>query len=359
MHDQRRRPRGTTTSSSHVDGSVFTTHDDGHGNVSTATSTPVPDSGGTIDTRINNADGTASDVRSVPDGQGGVTTFTANPDGSHTVQYPDDSFYQEPAADAENAIYVQGQVTDTGIDSQFTDNSGNVTTATTTTSPGNTDVHTEYETPGGHVSSDSYVQPGGGIATETTTPDGQTIVTLSRPKADGTIDTQPIVGTAFNDKGEVVLLRGDGQVYNPTTGQFEAMTEKVLETATKAAPKFLTGQAVTKGSKLLAYQAQNFALAGLLDGSAALVDRSLLVAEYATKFGRFGAPVIAAPVGIYMDIRSGVDPGEAVTSGVVGAGVTVAALAVLGTGFLPGLAAAGIGLGAYYGTKWLYGKIIG
>ncbi|GAB4586234.1 hypothetical protein [Nocardia sp. IFM 10818] len=148
-----------------------------------------------------------------------------------------------------------------------------------------------------------------------------------------------------------MLLQGDGQVYNATTGQFEAMTEKVLETATKDAPKFLTGQTVTQGSKLLAPQAQNFALAGLLDGSASLVDRSLLAAEYTTKFGRFGAPIISAPVGIYRDIRSGVDPGEAITSGVVGADVTVAAPAVLGTGFLPGLAAAGIGLGAYYGTN--------
>ncbi|MCS3781605.1 DNA/RNA non-specific endonuclease [Tsukamurella ocularis] len=71
-----------------------TTNPDG----SVATSTEIE--GGSVDTTVKNADGTTSSMRSVPDGNGGVTTFTANPDGSHSVHYPDGSRVEEPAAGA-------------------------------------------------------------------------------------------------------------------------------------------------------------------------------------------------------------------------------------------------------------------
>lgn len=349
---------GTTTSMGNRDGSVTSFHEDAQGNTARAHSVPVPDSGGTVDTRIENADGSTSDVRSVPDGNGGVTTFTRNPDGSHTVQYPDGSFYQEPAAGAEQPIQVQGQVTDTGVQSQFTDSSGNVTTATSTTQPGSSTVHTEYETPSGHASSDSYVQPGATVATQSTTPEGDHVVTVSQPNSDGTVDTQQVVGSAVNADGDIVLLQSDGRAYNPTTGKFEAITDKLLESATNAAPKFLTGQGVSQGSKLVIAQANNLAVAGLIDGSSSWVNGSLTAAEYAAKFGKF-APAVAAPVGMYVDIKNGVDPGEAVTAGVAGAAATIAVAAVLGPGIVPALAAGAVGAGAYYGTRWLYGKIFG
>ncbi len=60
------------------------------GNGGLATSVIVPGTGGqTIDTTIRNADGTITQMRSVSNGQGGVTTWTANADGSYAVRYPD------------------------------------------------------------------------------------------------------------------------------------------------------------------------------------------------------------------------------------------------------------------------------
>lgn len=59
-------------------------------NGAVATSVIVPGTGGqTIDTTIRNADGTTTQMRSVSNGQGGVTTWTANADGSYSVRYPD------------------------------------------------------------------------------------------------------------------------------------------------------------------------------------------------------------------------------------------------------------------------------
>lgn len=48
------------------------------------------------DTTITDSRGT-SQVRSVDDGHGNITTFTANPDGSHSVQYPGGLVIKEPA----------------------------------------------------------------------------------------------------------------------------------------------------------------------------------------------------------------------------------------------------------------------
>lgn len=58
-----------------------------------------------------------------------------------------------------------------------------------------------------------------------------------------------------------------------------------------------------------------------------------------------------------MDITNGMDPGKAVTIGAIGAGATIATAAILGPGLVPALAAAGVGMGAYYGSKWAYGKL--
>ncbi|MFC9435567.1 hypothetical protein [Nocardia sp. NPDC057030] len=59
-------------------------------NGAVATSVIVAGTGGqTIDTTIRNADGTITQMRSVSNGRGGVTTWTANADGSYSVRYPD------------------------------------------------------------------------------------------------------------------------------------------------------------------------------------------------------------------------------------------------------------------------------
>ncbi|MVU82810.1 hypothetical protein GPX89_36945 [Nocardia sp. ET3-3] len=426
---------GTTTSSSHGDGSVFSAHDDGHGNVSTATSTPVPGSGGTIDTRIDNADGTTSDVRSVPDGNGGVTTWTRNPDGSHTVQYPDGTFYQEPAAGSDNPIHVQGQVTDTGIDSQFTDGSGNVTTATTTTTPGNTDLHTEYETPTGHASSDSQVTAGNSIITKTLDQDGVPIVTRSVPNADGTVSTHSIVAQTTDDQGNVVYLQDDGTLFTPDVGDGTSATTTVADDGTITIVSsdlskivlFADGSAAAfdkfgnKIDKAIDKQLQRWPQRAAQGGAAAtkfLVERQLssvlsamenltaqlsrgqAVMNVSTDFdaawlaasrsasqsaaaaealapaaSRLGlaakvlgkSAIILAPLGMYFDIKQGVRPGQAITSGTAGvaagilaapaiaAGVAAAGLAA--PAIVTGAAVIGVSVGVYLGTKWLYGQM--
>lgn len=64
--------------------------------VLTSQSTPVPGTdGNSWETTITHADGKVSEVFSVA-GPDGITTFTANPDGSHSVQYPDGTIVNEP-----------------------------------------------------------------------------------------------------------------------------------------------------------------------------------------------------------------------------------------------------------------------
>ncbi|MDV7245374.1 MULTISPECIES: hypothetical protein [Rhodococcus] len=69
-------------------------------------------------------------------------------------------------------------------------------------------------------------------------------------------------------------------------------------------------------------QAEAFAIAGLIDGNPALTNKSLTVLENAARIGKI-APAAAAPVGMYMDIRSGVAPGEAISAGTVGAAAAI------------------------------------
>ncbi|BAW09960.1 hypothetical protein KP696_10415 [Nocardia seriolae] len=126
------------------------------GNGGVATSVIVPGTGGqTIDTTIRNADGTITQVRSVSDGNGGVTTWTANADGSYSVRYPDGTHGAAPGqaktytvpvglnpagpAPIESAITADGkQVRTTSLNSD-----GSVSTADTTLNPDGS-VNTTY-----------------------------------------------------------------------------------------------------------------------------------------------------------------------------------------------------------------------
>ncbi|WP_338837637.1 hypothetical protein [Gordonia polyisoprenivorans] len=193
-----------------------------------------------------------------------------------------------------------------------------------------------------------------------------------------------------DDQGRSIYLQDDGTAYVPNVGDgtsaeitagpdgskiiaFSDGTRSIIDkdgnqtlfdkygrplaiAAANAAPKFLTGQSVTQGSKLASNLALNMALAGWLDNSPRVTSTSMQAFDYAVRFGKF-APVIAAPVGMYMDIRNGMEPGKAVTIGALSAGATIAAAAVLGPGLVPALAAAGIGAGVYYGGKWAYDKL--
>jgi hypothetical protein len=169
---------------------------------------------------------------------------------------------------------------------------------------------------------------------------------------------QPDLLISTNARGDQVLIRDDGTAYNFRTGQIEDVTEKMIQTAEHSAPKFVTGQIVSQGAKFGITQAEAFAIAGLIDGNPALTNKSLTVLENAARIGKI-APAAAAPVGMYMDIRSGVAPGEAISAGTgtVGAAAAIGTAAVLGTGIAPALVAAGVGMGAYYGTRWAYGKL--
>ncbi|MFI9508393.1 hypothetical protein [Nocardia sp. NPDC052566] len=145
---------GTTTTSTHADGSVFTTYEDSRGSVTTALSTPVPNSGGTVDTRINNADGTTTDMRSVPNGQGGVTTWTANPDGSNSVAYP-------PSAEHPNGLIVKDPAPGSSTPAE-----------TVELGPGGQSGHvTEYNTDG-TISQADFRPSVLGPVTDITNPDG-------------------------------------------------------------------------------------------------------------------------------------------------------------------------------------------
>ncbi|MVU81406.1 hypothetical protein GPX89_29705 [Nocardia sp. ET3-3] len=176
---------GTTTSSSHLDGSVFTTHDDGHGGVSSAMSTPVPDSGGSIDTTIHNPDGTTSQMRSVPDGNGGATTWTANPDGSHSVRYPDGELYVvPPGGDTDGPAPITAQVSpdSTTVDTVVHNNDGTTSSA-----------HS-------HLGTDNYIN------TDITNPDDSHTQVTTGP---GRIDGQP-VSIITQPDGTRVVREPDG-----------------------------------------------------------------------------------------------------------------------------------------------------
>ncbi len=63
--------------------------------ISAAVSTEVPGTAGmSRDTTITDSRGLTS-MRSVSNGRGGYTTWTANPDGTHSVQYPDHQIFKE------------------------------------------------------------------------------------------------------------------------------------------------------------------------------------------------------------------------------------------------------------------------
>ncbi|MEV0356361.1 hypothetical protein AB0H71_09890 [Nocardia sp. NPDC050697] len=89
-----------TTSVSRSDPKTGAIHTDVMSNgvvISTAVSQVVPGTNGmSRDTVITDARGT-SQVRSASNGAGGVTTWTANPDGTHSVQYPDGTIIRERA----------------------------------------------------------------------------------------------------------------------------------------------------------------------------------------------------------------------------------------------------------------------
>ncbi|MGQ4617471.1 hypothetical protein [Nocardia sp. R7R-8] len=80
-------------------GGISTTVTNAHGAVvATAESEIVPGTGGlSRDTTITDAAGHTTYARSVDDGYGNITTWTANPDGSHSVRYPDGLIVKEPA----------------------------------------------------------------------------------------------------------------------------------------------------------------------------------------------------------------------------------------------------------------------
>ncbi|MFI1916382.1 hypothetical protein [Nocardia sp. NPDC020380] len=93
--------------------------------ISTAESEIVLGTGGlSRDTTITDIGGAVSQVRSVDDGHGHITTWTANPDGSHSVRYPDGTVIKEPAPGSTTpAELVQldpdglgGHVTDYNLD---------------------------------------------------------------------------------------------------------------------------------------------------------------------------------------------------------------------------------------------------
>ncbi|MFE3193074.1 DUF3990 domain-containing protein [Nocardia sp. NPDC059240] len=66
--------------------------------IATAESDIVLDTGGlSRDTTITSIGGAVTQVRSVDDGYGRITTWTANPDGSHSVRYADGTVVKEPA----------------------------------------------------------------------------------------------------------------------------------------------------------------------------------------------------------------------------------------------------------------------
>ncbi|KAA8890259.1 hypothetical protein F3087_02825 [Nocardia colli] len=147
-------------------------------NGAVATSVIVPGTGGqTIDTTIRNADGTTTQVRSVSDGNGGVTTWTANADGSLSVRYPDGT-NGAPPNQAKIYTVPAGQ-----------DSSGPAPISTDISADGK-NTHTESVNPDGTVSqADSKVRDDGTIRTDHLNPNGSTSSTVATPGANGAITT--------------------------------------------------------------------------------------------------------------------------------------------------------------------------
>ncbi|GAC69560.1 hypothetical protein GS4_26_00070 [Gordonia soli NBRC 108243] len=379
----------TSTSTATSAGSVVTTAQDGHGGTITSTSTAVPDSGGSVDTTIDNADGTTTQTRSVPDGNGGVTTWTANPDGSNSVVYPDGTVYTEPGTSGLG--YGQSTPTaDGGIDTTYTAPNGSQYSAHSTPNYDGS-IHTETDTPEGHVSSNSAVTGDqGNIITQANTSHGNTVITRSDPNSDGTVDTHRVVYVTTDERGRTIYGQDDGTLYIPNVGDgtsaevtagadgskviaFSDGTRSVIDkdgnqtlfdnygtplmtAAANAAPKLLTGQAASQGSKLASNVAVSMAIAGWLDNNPQIASTSMKTFDYAVRFGKL-APAVAAPVGMYMDIKNGMEPGKAVTVGALSAGATIATAALLGPGIVSVVIAAGVGAGVYYGGKWAYDKL--
>ncbi|MFM9377278.1 hypothetical protein ACJMNC_06820, partial [Gordonia sp. VNK21] len=232
-----------TTSTVNPDGSVTTvTTNDAGQVITTATSVPVPDSGGSVDTTVQNADGTTSQARSVPDGQGGVTTWTANPDGSHTVLYPDGTFYEEPAPGSGKG-YTQGSTDGNTVNTTYTDPSGNQYNSTSTPDV-NGSVHTEMDTPQGHVSSQSDPAGKGEIVTTATTPEGKTVMTRTKPDGDGGSQSIRLTEKITNPDGTSQYVQEDGKLFNPDAG-------KGLTSETTIKPDGSSSTQYSDGSQLI------------------------------------------------------------------------------------------------------------
>ncbi len=166
-------------------------------NGGTATSVIVPGTGGqTIDTTVRNADGTITQVRSVSDGNGGVTTWSANADGSYSVRYPDGT---NGAANGEAKIYtVPAGLSPVGrapIASDITANGQQVQT-------------TSVNPDGSVLTADSTLNPDGSV--NTIYPDGQggTYTTTSRFGEHGHVD-QAVTGRHSAD-GSGYQIEYDG-----------------------------------------------------------------------------------------------------------------------------------------------------
>ncbi|MFG1794812.1 DddA-like double-stranded DNA deaminase toxin [Nocardia sp. NPDC049149] len=167
------------------------------GNGGVATSVIVPGTGGqTIDTTIRNADGTVTQVRSVSDGNGGVTTWTANADGSYSVRYPDGT---NGAAPGKAAIYT----VPAGMDP-----SGPAPITSDITADGQQVRTTSANQDGTVATAESVRNPDGSV--DTTHPDGQggTYTTTSRPNGKGGFN-QSITGQ-HNADGSGYQIEFDG-----------------------------------------------------------------------------------------------------------------------------------------------------
>lgn len=146
-----------------------------------ATSVIVPGYGGqTIDTTIHNGDGTVTQVRSVRDPEtGGVTTWTANADGSLSVRYPDGTNGAEPG---KAKIYtVPAGQNPSGPAPIRTDITANSKSADTTSR--NAD--------GSESTAHSETLSNGNVATTYHNPDNSTASTISSPADHGQVVTTP------------------------------------------------------------------------------------------------------------------------------------------------------------------------
>ncbi|MFC9435566.1 hypothetical protein [Nocardia sp. NPDC057030] len=185
-------------------------------NGAVATSVIVPGTGGqTIDTTIRNADGTITQVRSVSDGNGGVTTWTANADGSLSVRYPDGT-NGAPPNQAKIYTVPAGQ-----------DPSGPAPISTDISADGK-NTHTESVNPDGTVSqADSKVRDDGTIRTDHVNPNGSTSSTVATPGANGAINTTLISDIDANGYGYDTDDNGIRWDVTPTSR--EGFDHKALE----------------------------------------------------------------------------------------------------------------------------------